>query len=216
VRNIEEAKQKEVIIGATGAAGTKAAYPALLNSLVGTKFKVVGGYTSSKPIMLAMERDEVQGDGGNPWSSWLIGKPDWVKDGTLVPLVQIGLKKEPTLMAIPLLSELVQNEEQRAIVAFVSAPIAMQHPFAGPPGIPGERLEILRRAFEAMVRHPAFLAEVEKLKLDLNPLNGGELEKLVQSIVATPAPVVQKAQAAMVAKDIGKAPWGGSGAGGED
>jgi tripartite-type tricarboxylate transporter receptor subunit TctC len=211
VKNVEEAKHKEVIIGATGAAGTKAAYPALLNSLLGTKFKVVGGYASSKPIMLAMERDEVQGDGGNPWSSWIIGKPDWIKDGTLVPLVQVGLKKEPSLPNIPLLAELAQNDEQRAIFAFVCAPIAMQQPFAGPPGVPKERVEILRRAFSAMVADPAFLAEVEKLKLDLNPLSGAELEKLVHSVVTTPATVVQKAQAAMVAKDIGKAPGAGSG-----
>jgi tripartite-type tricarboxylate transporter receptor subunit TctC len=216
VKDIEGAKHKEVIIGATGAAGTKAAYPAILNSLLGTKFKIVGGYASSKPIMLAMERDEVQGDGGNPWSSWLIGKPDWVKDGTLVPLVQVGLQKEPTLADVPLLTELARNDEQRAIFAFISAPIAMQHPLAGPPGVPKERIELLRRAFDATVKDPAFLAEVEKLKLDLNPLDGAELEKLVRSIVATPANVVQKAKAAMVAKDIGKAPGaGGSGPGDE-
>ena len=216
VKTIEEAKHKEVIIGATGAAGTKAAYPAILNSLVGTKFKIVGGYASSKPIMLAMERDEVQGDGGNPWSSWVIGKPDWVKDGTLVPLVQVGLEKEPSLANVPLLTELARDDEQRAIFALVCAPIAMQHPFAGPPGMPQERVELLRRAFDATVRDPAFLAEVEKLKLDLMPLGGAELEKLVRSIVATPADVVQKAQAAMVAKDIGKAPGAGPGGGTED
>jgi len=216
VKSIEEARHKEVIIGATGAAGTKAAYPAILNSLAGTKFKIVGGYASSKPIMLAMERDEVQGDGGNPWSSWLIGKPDWVSDGTLVPLVQVGLKKEPTLPNVPLLTDLARNEEQRAIFAFVCAPIAMQHPFAGPPGLPEERLTLLRRAFDAMVRDPAFLAEVEKLKLDLTPLDGAALDKLVRSIVATPADVVQKAQAAMVPKDIGKAPGAGAGGAGDE
>jgi tripartite-type tricarboxylate transporter receptor subunit TctC len=192
VKNIEQAKHKEVIIGATGTAGTKAAYPAILNSLVGTKFKIVGGHASSKPIMLAMERDEVQGDGGNPWSSWLIGKPDWVKDGTLVPLVQVGLKKEPGLPDVPLLTELARDDEQRAIFAFVCAPIAMQHPFAGPPGMPKERIEPLRRAFEAMIKDLAFLAEVERFKLDLTPLDGIELEKLVHSIVATPTDVVQR------------------------
>jgi tripartite-type tricarboxylate transporter receptor subunit TctC len=216
VKDIEDAKHKEVIIGATGAAGTKAAYPAILNSLVGTKFKIVGGYASSKPIMLAMERDEVQGDGGNPWSSWVIGKPDWVKDGTLVPLVQVGLKKEPSLPKVPLLTELARNDEQRAIFAFVSAPIAMQYPFAGPPGMPKERLELTRRAFDATVKDPAFLAEVEKLKLDLAPLDGARLENLVDSIVTTPADVVQKAQEAMVPKDIGKAPGGGAGGTGDE
>jgi tripartite-type tricarboxylate transporter receptor subunit TctC len=215
VKNIEEAKHKQVIIGATGAAGSKATHPTMLNNLLGTKFKVVAGYASSKPVMLAMERDEVQGDGGNPWSSWQIAKPDWIKDGTLVPLVQIGLKKEPDLPHVPLLPELAQNDEQRAIFNFICAPVAIQQPFAGPPGIPKDRVEVLRRGFDAMTKDPAFIAEVEKLKLDLAPLPGAEVEKIARSIVQTPADVVRKAQAAMVSKDIGKAPGAKSGGGGQ-
>jgi tripartite-type tricarboxylate transporter receptor subunit TctC len=212
VKNMEEARHKEVIIGATGAAGTKVAQPMLLNNLLGTKFKIVSGYASSKPIMLAMERDEVQGDGGNPWSSWLLAKPDWVKDGTLVPLVQIGLQKEPDLPNVPLLPELAENKVQRAIFDFICAPVAIQQPFAGPPGMPKDRVEIMRRGFEAMTKDPAFIAEVEKLKLDLSPLTGAEVEKIVRSVVETPADVVQQAQAAMVPKDVSPAP--GSEAGG--
>lgn len=211
VKNIEEAKHKQVIIGATGAAGSKVAHPMMLNNLLGTKFKVVAGYASSKPVMLAMERDEVQGDGGNPWSSWQIAKPDWIKDGTLVPLVQIGLEKEPDLAHVPLLPELARDSTQRAIFDFICAPVAIQQPFAGPPGLPKERVEILRRGFDAMTRDPAFRAEVQKLKLDLSPLTGAEVEKVVRSIVETPADVVQKAQAAMVAKDVGQAPGASSG-----
>ena len=211
VKNIEDAKKKEVIIGATGAAGTKATYPTLLNNTLGTKFKIVAGYEGSKTVLLAIERDEVQGDGSNPWSTWRAAKPDWVKEGKIIPLVQIGLKKEADIPNVPLLTDLAANDEQRAMFAFVAAPVAMQQPFAGPPGMPAERLAILRRGFEAMVRDPAFRAEVEKLKLDLDPLPGAEVEKIARSVVSTPADIVQKVQAAMAVKDAAQAPGSGSG-----
>ncbi len=211
VKTIEDAKRKEVIMGATGAAGTKATYPTLLNNTLGTKFKIVAGYSGSKTVLLAIERDEVQGDGSNPWSTWHAAKPDWVKEGKIVPLVQIGLKKEADIPNVPLLTDLATNDEQRAMFAFTAAPVAMQQPFAGPPGMPPERLAILRRAFDQMVRDPAFRAEVEKLKLDLDPLPGAEVEKIARSVVNTPAGIVQKVQAAMAVKDAAKAPGSGSG-----
>ena len=97
VRTIEEAKRKEVIMGATGAAGTKAAYPQLLNNTLGTKFKIVTGYEGGNTLRLAMERGEVQGDGSARWSSWKSTKPDWVRDNKVIALVQIGLKKDDDL-----------------------------------------------------------------------------------------------------------------------
>ena len=113
VKTIEDAKHKEIIIGATGAAGTKAAYPQLLNNTVGTKFKIVTGYEGGNTLRLAMERGEVQGDGSARWSSWKSTKPDWVRDNKIAAIVQIGLKKDEDLPNVPLLTELAQNDEQR-------------------------------------------------------------------------------------------------------
>src|SRR5687767_7948126 len=207
VKTIDEAKRKEVIMGATGAAGTKAAYPQLLNNTIGTKFKIVTGYEGGNTLRLAMERGEVQGDGSARWSSWKSTKPDWVRDNKVIALVQIGLKKDDDLPNVPLLTELAQNDEQRKMFAFISQPIAMQQPFVAPPGVAAERINILRRAFDAMAKDQAFRKEVEQLDLELDPVTGEEVQKIVQSIVTTPADIVQKVQAATtVNKDGPKAP----------
>jgi tripartite-type tricarboxylate transporter receptor subunit TctC len=205
VKSIDDVRKKEVILGATGAAGSKVTYPTMLNNVLGTKFKIVAGYASSKPVMLAMERNEVQGDGGNPWSSWQIAKPDWIKEGKLVPLVQIGLRKEKSLASVPLLTDLATTDEQRAMFAFISQPVAIQQPFAGPPGMPADRLAVYRQAFEKMTQDPAFRAEVEKAKLDLDPLPGAEVEKIVKSVIGTPVAVVERVKTTMTPKDVGKA-----------
>lgn len=217
VKTIDEAKRKEVIMGATGAAGTKAAYPQLLNNTIGTKFKIVTGYEGGNTLRLAMERGEVQGDGSARWSSWKSTKPDWVRDNKVFALVQIGLKKDDDLPNVPLLTELAQNEEQRKMFEFISQPIAMQQPFVGPPGIPADRVILLRRAFDAMTRDPAFRKEVEQLDLELDPVSGEEVQKIVRAIVETPADIVQKVQAATaVNKDAAKAPGAEKASGGAE
>jgi tripartite-type tricarboxylate transporter receptor subunit TctC len=217
VKTVEEAKHKEVIMGATGAAGTKAAYPALLNNTIGTRFKIVTGYEGGNTLRLAMERGEVQGDGSARWSSWKSTKPDWVKENKISALVQIGLKKDDDLPNVPLLTELAQNDEQRKMFEFISQPIAMQQPFVGPPGIPADRVILLRRGFDAMTRDPDFRKEVEKLDLELDPVSGEEVQKIVRAIVGTPTDIVQKVQAATaVNKDGPKAPGASNTSGGRE
>jgi tripartite-type tricarboxylate transporter receptor subunit TctC len=216
VRTIEEARRKEVIMGATGAAGTKAAYPALLNNTLGTKFRIVTGYEGGNTLRLAMERGEVQGDGSARWSSWKSTKPEWVRDSRIFALVQIGLKKDNDLPDVPLLTELAQNDEQRKMFEFISQPIAMQQPFVAPPNVPADRVIMLRRAFEAMTRDPDFRKEVEALDLELDPVSGEDVQRIVRNVVETPAAIVQKVQAATaVSKDAPRAGGGGAGRGGE-
>ena len=196
VKTIEDARHKEVIMGATGAAGTKAAYPQMLNRVLGTKFKIVTGYEGGNTLRLAMERGEVQGDGSARWSSWKSTKPDWVREHKIAAIVQIGLKKDDDLPNVPLLTELAQNPEQRQMFEFISQPIAMQQPFVGPPNIPADRVLLLRRGFDAMTRDPNFRREVEQLDLELDPVTGEEVQRIVRAIVETPENIVQKVQAA--------------------
>jgi len=121
--------------------------------------------------------------------------------------VQIGLKKDDDLPDVPLLTELAQNTEQRRMFEFVSQPIAMQQPFVGPPGIPADRIILLRRGFDAMTRDPDFRKEVEQLDLELDPVSGEEVQRIVRSIVGTPPDIVQKVQAATAMKE---SPRGGA------
>jgi tripartite-type tricarboxylate transporter receptor subunit TctC len=201
VKTIEDAKKKEIIMGATGAGGTMAGYPALINHTLGTKFKIVTGYEGGNQLNLAMERGEVQGRGTLSWSSVQSIKPDWFAEKKVIPLVQIGPKKEPDLPHVPLLIELAQNDVQRQMFQFVTLPSAMERPFAGPPGIPADRVNLLRRGFDAMVKSSDFLATAKKQDIDLVPSSGEEVEKIVAAIVGTPHDIVEKTRIAMAVKD---------------
>jgi tripartite-type tricarboxylate transporter receptor subunit TctC len=192
VKSIADAKRREVIMGADSGGGTMSAYPALLNAMLGTRFKIVLGYAGGNAVDHAMEQGEVEGRGSNPWSSWKATRPGWVKAGWVVPLVQIGLRKEPDLQDVPLLTDLAETDEERVMFRFVSAPASIERPFAGPPGMARGPLEILRRGFERVVRDPAFLAEAARQNLDVDPRSGEQVAKTVADIVGTPAAIVQK------------------------
>jgi len=160
-----------------------------MNSLVGTKFKIIMGYPGGNEVNLAMENGEVAGRGSNSWASWKSTKPDWLRDKKINIIVQIGLVKSADLPDVPLLMDLARNEEDRAALKLVSAPPSVGRPIFSTPGVPADRVQVLRAAFDAMVKDPAFLEEAKKLSLDINPISGVELEKVVSDIIDTPKPV---------------------------
>jgi hypothetical protein len=161
-----------------------------MNALLGTKFKVIIGYPGGNDINLAMEREEVGGRGSNNWPSWKSTRPLWLKDKKINILVQIGLRKEPELPDVPLLFELGKSEEDKAALRLLSAPVAIGRPLFTTPDVPKERVELLRRAFDATMKDPAFLDEAKKQNLDIAPSTGEELQKVVADILATPKPAI--------------------------
>ena len=191
VRTIEDAKLKEYPIGATGY-NTSAQYPQALNVVVGTKFKIILGYPGANEVNLAMENGEVVGRGSNSWASYKATKPDWVRDGKMNVLVQIGLSKAKDLPDVPLLMDLARNDEDRAALKLLSAPPTIGRPVFAPPGIPEERLQALRAAFDATMKDPAFLAEAKLEGLDIEPVSGEDLQKIVTDILIAPAPVTER------------------------
>lgn len=209
VRSIEDAKHKEIVMGATGAGGTMATYPALLNGALGTKFKIVTGYEGGNQVDMAMERGEVDGRGSNPWASYKAVRPDWVRDGKIVPLVQIGMTRDPDLPNVPRLVDLATNDEQRRMFEFVSTDVAMERPFAGPPGMPADRLQTYRRSFEQMAKDPEFLAVAEKQDMEISLHTGEQVQQMVEYTTGTPAEIVAKVKAAATLKDSGKAAGSG-------
>lgn len=197
VKTLEDAKKKSVILGATGATGTMAMYPRLLNHFVGTKFRVVTGYTGSATVNLALARGEVQGRGSTPWTSWKSSHPEWLREKKLNFLVQFGLRPEPELPNVPMLTDLAKNQEQKEIFEFISANIAIERPFAAPPGVPSDRVAILRKAFQAVVNDPVFVQEVKKRGLDLEPSTGDEVQQVVEKILTVKPSVVQAMKAVL-------------------
>jgi len=201
VKSLADAKQRPVSMGATGAGSYTSLYPNVLNNVLGTKFKVVSGYKSTNDIGLAMERGEVEGRAGNNFNSLKTENADWLREGKIVLLVQIGLEADREFPQVPLLVDLARTEEERQILNLFSTDVVIGRPFLTPPGLPPDRIRLLRKAFEDLVRDPAFLKEASQVGLDVTPTAGAKIQKLVEDLVRTPADIVAKARLAMEPAD---------------
>ena len=195
-KTIQDAMAHEVVVGASGAAGGSVIGPTIYNAVLGTKFKLVYGYQGGASIDLAMRRGEVEGRGNNTWAGYKATMPNEIRDGLLNVLIQTGLRKDRDLPHVPLFLDLVKGDPAREpIAAFMSKAVAIARPVAAPPGVPADRVEILRRAFDATMADPAFLAEAEKLHAEIDPLTGEEVQQIVSEVLATPKPVMRQIQA---------------------
>jgi len=191
VKTIEDARQRETPIGATGGS-TSSQYPKAMNALLGTKFRIVEGYPGGNDISLAMEKGEVAGRGSNAWGAWKATHADWLRDGKLNILVQIGLKKAADLPDVPLLMDLARTEDDRAVLKLLSTSGSIGRPLFVSPAVPAERVKALRDAFDAMVKSQAFLDAAAAQKFDILPVGGEELQRIVAGVVATPKPVADR------------------------
>jgi tripartite-type tricarboxylate transporter receptor subunit TctC len=185
IKTLDDAKRREVTMGATGGS-TSSQYPKAMNALLGTRFKIIIGYPGGNDINLAMERGEVDGRGSNSWASWKATRPHWIAENKINILVQIGLKKAPDLPGVPLLMELGASADDRALLRLLSASTQIGRPIFTTPDVPPERVEALRAAFEAMMRDPAFLDDARQGHFEIDPVSGAAMQKLVAEMVATP------------------------------
>ena len=203
VTSIDEAKKREFVVGANGITAS-AQYPQAMNVLLGTKFKIITGYPGGTDINLAMQRGEVAIRGQNSWSSWKSQHMDWIKAKQITILVQIGLTKDKELPEVPLLMDLATTPDDRAALKLLSAPTAIGRPIFTTPGVPQERVEALRAAFNATMKDPAFLATAAKANMDLNPVSGEELQRIVAELFATPPSAVQRLKEILAPLEAGR------------
>ena len=197
ITRFEDLYARELIVGGTGATADTDFFPKIVNGVLGTKMRVISGYPGGNDITLAMQRGEVHGRCGWSWSSIKTNHPSWVKDGTLKLLVQLSLDKHEDLPDVPVIMEKVKTDEQRAILRLVFARQVMGRPFLAPPGVPPERIALLRKAFMETMKDRDFLAEAEKMKLEITPVSGEKVQELVAEVYRTPAEVVQRAREAV-------------------
>jgi len=195
IKTIQDVMERELVVGAPGTATSSVHYPKAMNALLGTKFKIVAGYPGGNVVNLAMERGEVGGRGSNSWASWKSTHPDWLRDKKIFILVQIALKRHPELADVPLMTELAKNEEDRQVLAFISADTGITRAFVTTPGTPPERVAALRRAFDATMKDPAFLAEAQKTNMDISPSSGEAAQAVAEAIANTPPAIVARAKA---------------------
>jgi tripartite-type tricarboxylate transporter receptor subunit TctC len=191
VKTYKELLESELIIGNTGVGTGTYSYPKALNGMLGTKFKLISGFPSSTDVFLAMERNEV--DGICESLDSVIGKrPDWIESKKVNVLFQGGVEPNPTLKGVPFIVDLARNADEKQSIEFLYAGQGIGRPFVAPPDLPADRLKMLRDAFNATMKDPDFIADVNKQKLDLEPEDGEHLEALIRKIYATPKPIVDK------------------------
>jgi len=198
VRTFEDAKKTQLVVGANGTSEDTYQYPALLNHMFGSKFKMVTGYPGGNDINLAMERGEVLGRCSIPWSTIKATRKFWIDDKKVNLLMQYSLGKHADLPDVPLIMDLAKTDEQRNILKLIFGRQVMGRPLAAPPDVPKDRVAMLRKAFMDTMADKDFLAEAEKAKFEITPVSGEKIENLVLDVYRNTTPeLAEKAGAAM-------------------
>jgi tripartite-type tricarboxylate transporter receptor subunit TctC len=195
VKTIAAARERQVIVAAAGATSNTAIVPKMLNELIGTKFKVISGYDPGSGLTIALESGEAEGVCGLSWSTMKASRPRWVNDHLLNVIVQLGLTKLHDLPEVPSALDLVDDPENKQVMELILMRQEAGRPFAAPPGAPADRVEALRQAFAETLKDPAFIAEAEKTELEIDPLTGQQIEKVLAKAYAAPKTIVQRAAA---------------------
>jgi tripartite-type tricarboxylate transporter receptor subunit TctC len=197
VKSWNDALTKEFTVAGNGSGSDPDVFANVLRNRFGVKDRLISGFPGSSEISLAMERGEIDGRCGWSWSSIKAEKAQWLAEHKLNIVVQLALEKAPDLPNVPLITELATDDRQRQILKLIFSRQTMGRPFAGPPGIPAERAEALRKAFDLTMKDPEFLAEAEKRGLEINPVSGRDLEKLISELYQTPKDIVAEAHEAI-------------------
>ena len=197
VKTFADIVQTQVVTGAQAAGTTQWDYPLLANVVLNTKFKVVSGYKSSQAIHLAMEREEVHGNGATNWTTLLSLNGSWVTEKKVNVIAQWAMKKHPDLPNVPMVLDLAKTPDDRAALELLIARLEYGRPYFVPPGTPEDRVQALRRAFDATMKDPEFLADAKKLSMEIDPITGEQAQALIVKVLATPQPVADRVRKAI-------------------
>jgi tripartite-type tricarboxylate transporter receptor subunit TctC len=202
VKSFEDAFGKEVIIGTAGEGSAIRDMPVLLVNVLGVKLRLIGGYAGSRDVLLAIERNEVQGICGMGWASISMQRTDWLKSGFVRIIAQEDLKGEPavTRMGAPLTISFAKTEADRQVMELIYSQSLFGRPYVLPPGVPAERIAALRKAFLATLADKDLIADAAKARLELAPMSGDDMQTLVGRLYALPANVIARAKRALVYK----------------
>jgi len=192
IRSVEDARKKEVVAGATGRGAITYFYPAMMNELLGTRFKIVTGYPGGNEVNLAMERGEVEAR-NNTWSSWKATRPEWVKEKKIIVIAQAGPRAAD--LDAPSVEDLAKSPEDRQLIELIVSGTRLGRPLAIAPGAPEDRVAALRAAFRATMADPEFRKEAASMNFDIDPVYGEDMQKIVDTVMATPKPIAARGKA---------------------
>jgi len=197
IKTWDDIMSRQFVAGGEAAGSDPNIFALMYKNVFGANVKLVSGYPGTNDITLAMERGEVDGLCGISWSTIRSRHADWLSQKKINIPVQAAMQKDPDLPNVPLALDLIKGEEQAQILKLFLATQVLARPFAAPPDLPTDRKEILRKGFDETMNDPDFRAEAERLTLDVNPISGPSIERLLEEIYATPKDVVAKATAAI-------------------
>ena len=197
-RTYDDALQRTTVLGSSQAGGSTRDYANMLKHLTGAKFNVVAGYKGTVDIIIAIERGELDGVCGYDFTSLRTQRPEWIRDRKVNLLVQLGLEADPELtkMGVPEVWKYLKNAEDRKVIELIVTQQVLGRPYFAPPGVPADRLKILRDGFSATFKDKAFLADAQKMRIDIEPLDGAKVQALVEKLYGSPKDLVEKARRA--------------------
>ena len=187
----------EMVLGATSPGTSQVDFPLVARGVLGLKYKVVSGYEGTAQIHKAMEAGEVHGVGSTAYASLRAINQNWLDDGRVKVVAQWGMKKHPELPDVPAILDLAKTEADRAALELIVARLEYGRPYFLPPDVPPARVAALRKAFDLTMKDPGFIAESQKLNLEIDPMTGDELAALVRKVNATSPAVVARVKEAL-------------------
>ncbi len=206
IKTVAATREREVVVAAAGATSNTAIVPHVLNTLLGTRFRVIAGYDPGAGLNLALESREVEGICGLSWSTLRASRPDWIREQKLNVILQMAFEKLPELADVPSALDLVTDPASRQVLELILIRQEMGRPYVAPPGVPTDRVAALRAAFDATMKDPEFLAEAQRLQMEIDPLTGAQIAALLAKAYAAPREIVGRAAALVEPGAARKAP----------
>ncbi len=202
IASLDDMRSKQTVIGASGGGAESDVFATVLRNMFHMPFRIVTGYPGGTEITLAMQRHEVDGHCGWSWISLVSRNQAMLTANEITLPLQIGLARDddPRLARVPLIMDMAEGPEQRAALKLIVSRQGMARPFALPPGVPPQRLAVLREAFMATMKDADFLAEARSAGLDIRPVEGAAVAALIKEIYASPPQAVRLAAQALQIK----------------
>ena len=200
VMTFEDAMKQEIVMASAGVTTASSINARLMNAMVGTKFKMIYGYKGNAEIALAIERGEVVGSTGWYYSSLTSSRGQWLPEGKVRIIVQLALEKHPEMPDVPLITDYVKSADDRQQIALALGSGLMGRPYVAPADVPGDRVKILRDSFMTVLASPALQDEARKMRVEINPMSGEAIQKLLAEQYRTPKPLVAKVRALLTAE----------------
>ncbi|MFN3890832.1 MAG: Bug family tripartite tricarboxylate transporter substrate binding protein [Beijerinckiaceae bacterium] len=196
-RTFKDVLEREMIVGGNGPATDTELFARALNRELGAKFRIVAGYPGESQIILAMERGEIQGVANWSWNNIPAKHPDWLRDGKIRLLMQLGLRKHPALPDVPLILDFAKDADQRKLFETMMQMKELGRPYFVAPGVPADRVETLRSAFMKTMNDSEFVNEMKKAGISIDPVSGAEMQKTLAEAYALPQALIQRTRAAL-------------------